>query len=332
MSLHDVISGRGRAALRRNASVEVKPSTGEEELGGCEIVTPAGPVYSITLPPLPAAPEPARPGPALRLWQHIELVYGVGPVMAAKLRAEGYGDLRELAHHHRWQTPAREIVKAIERADLPALRAAGARDAELACYFSMADFAVIDIETTGLARALPLFLVGLAWLENGSWQRRQLFARGFEEERAVLLLTAALLAERPGLVSYNGRAFDEPYVKARLAVHRMKPPGFLLHYDVYQETRRLSGLANRKLPTVVQHMLGETRGDDTPGSLAPELYFAYVKERRPELIKPVLEHNAQDVTDLCRLFELARLASYGCGDTAWDAWGKGNDPPKGDPA
>ncbi|HHT27008.1 MAG TPA: hypothetical protein GXZ82_07165 [Firmicutes bacterium] len=316
MSLQDRI--KGRVTLQRAASNERTLVTRLDDLEGREHSTPHGVCYVLDLTSVPSNQHTAKPGPALYLWQHLELVYGIGAVTAGQLREAGMTDIRDLKDHQRYGPEARRVIKAIEHADLAYLRSCGAREAELACYFSTQDFMVVDIETTGLARALPLFLIGLAWYDAGSWQRRQLFARGFEEEKAVLWLAGQLLAEKAGLVSYNGRAFDAPYVKARMAVHHMKPPGFLIHYDVYQEAKRLAGLENRRLPTVVEHILGEQRENDTPGSLAPELYHAYMQQPSAETIKPVLEHNARDLADLCRLFDVARQAAYGLDHNLWE--------------
>jgi uncharacterized protein YprB with RNaseH-like and TPR domain len=316
MSLQDRV--KGRVALQQATSNDRTQVVLTDDLGGTEHTTPFGICYVLDLPLIPSSPLTAKPGPALHLWQHLELIYGVGKVTAEKLRMSGITDIRDLKQHPRFGAEACRVIKAIEQADLSYLRSCGARESELACYFHTGDFMVVDIETTGLARALPLFLIGLAWYEQGFWHGRQLFARGFEEEKAVLWFAGQLLAEKTGLVSYNGRAFDAPYVKARMAVHHMKPPGFLIHYDVYQEAKRLAGLTNRKLTTVVEHILGEQRDNDTPGSLAPELYFAYMQQPSTATIKPVIDHNARDISDLCRLFDVARQAAYGLDQGLWE--------------
>jgi uncharacterized protein YprB with RNaseH-like and TPR domain len=310
MSLHDRLISR--PLLRRQAAYSPR-GTGGGELGGYEVQTSVGPAYCIDLPSFQAE-SVARPGPADHLWHRLQLVYGIGPYTEAKLKSQGYSSLKRLCYHPRWGSAARKVVRAIEEADLVTLRMAGARDRDLLCYFGTEDFVVVDIETTGLARALPVFLVGFACCENGAWRIRQFLARSFEEESAVLCLALETLGSRSALVSYNGRAFDEPYVKARLAFHRMERPVFSLHFDLYQEARRLLHfLPDRRLPTVVKYALGLERGDDIPGYMVPELFFRYAKEARPELIRPVLRHNARDVGDLCRLFDLARSVAVGQG-------------------
>ena len=56
-------------------------------------------------------------------------------------------------------------------------------------------------------------------------------------------------------------------------------------------------------------MCGVARDDDLPGALIPERYFAYLRSRRGELLRAVVEHNRQDIVSLGLL--LAVLAD-GC--------------------
>ncbi len=65
----------------------------------------------------------------------------------------------------------------------------------------------LDTETTGLAGGTGTyaFLIGLAWWDAGGLQVEQLFMRDFAEEHSVLCQLAARLAERPVLVTFNGK-------------------------------------------------------------------------------------------------------------------------------
>lgn len=308
MSLHNRLSSR--STLRRSSDREPVPSPVDAVWGGREERTPVGTAYCIKPPPVPAATSTARGG--AHLLSRLQLVYGIGPVTEGRLHSEGYQDLGALCTHPRWGSAARKVVEAINSADLPALRLAGAREIDLLPYFDVHDLCLIDIETTGLARALPVFLIGVGWYREGSWRLTQFVARGFEEEHALLYLALRSFEQRTALISYNGRAFDEPYVRARMSYYGLKSPTFLLHLDLYQELRRLRGvLPDCRLPTVVKYMLGLERGDDIPGALVPELYYQYVQESRQELLVPVLEHNARDLSDLCMLLDLVRGVKCG---------------------
>src|ERR1700732_1948278 len=73
----------------------------------------------------------------------------------------------------------------------------------------------LDTETTGLAGGTGTyaFLIGLAWWDAGGLQVEQLFMRDFAEEHSVLCQLAARLADRPVLVTFNGKTFDWPLLE-----------------------------------------------------------------------------------------------------------------------
>ena len=200
------------------------------------MLTPAGAAYVIDSPPF-AGVRPLAERPAAHLWQRLQLVYGVGPVTESELRAQGYGDLGALCNHPRWGK-GREVVEYINNRDIPRLRLAGARDSELLSFFAPHEIAAMDIETAGFARALPVFIVGVAWSDGQNWYIRQFIARQFDEEGGVLYLASKFLSDYPALVSYNGRAFDEPLSEPAFCFMAYRP-SFALHYDIYQEVRQL---------------------------------------------------------------------------------------------
>src|SRR3984893_2732418 len=80
----------------------------------------------------------------------------------------------------------------------------------------------LDTETTGLSGGTGTyaFLVGLAWWDAGGLQVEQLFLRDFAEEHSILHEVARRLAERPVLVTFNGKTFDWPLLENRLTLTR----------------------------------------------------------------------------------------------------------------
>src|SRR5579864_3746320 len=75
----------------------------------------------------------------------------------------------------------------------------------------------LDTETTGLAggSGTYAFLVGIAWWEDGGLEIEQFFLREQSEERALLFALRERIAERPILVSFNGKSFDWPLLETR---------------------------------------------------------------------------------------------------------------------
>ncbi|WP_409346915.1 ribonuclease H-like domain-containing protein [Paenibacillus sp. MBLB4367] len=163
-----------------------------------------------------------------------------------------------------------------------------------------------DTETTGLGHGagnVP-FMLGLGYFEREAFVIEQMLMRNPAEEVAMLAYLETLLKRFTHLVSYNGRAFDWPIVKNRYVLNRMKQDSKQIgHLDFLYASRSLwrHTLPSCKLGKVEEEKLGFTRTDDVLGSLAPTLYFLYLAEKDPSVLKGVFEHNEHDILSLAGL-------------------------------
>jgi uncharacterized protein YprB with RNaseH-like and TPR domain len=170
----------------------------------------------------------------------------------------------------------------------------------------------LDTETTGLAGGTGTyaFLIGLAWWDAGGLQVEQLFMRDFAEEHSVLCQLAARLAERPVLVTFNGKTFDWPLLENRFRMTRSIPvPSLAAHLDLLHPARalwkfrlgtvRLTDLEREVLnPT----LLGWCRQGDVSSKFIPQFYFDYLRGGPPEPLLGVARHNQMDLRGLGALF------------------------------
>ncbi|MEI7672449.1 MAG: ribonuclease H-like domain-containing protein, partial [Deltaproteobacteria bacterium] len=168
------------------------------------------------------------------------------------------------------------------------------------------DSLFLDTETTGLAggTGTVAFLIGLGWFEGDTFITRQLFARDYGEERAMLLGLRELAKGKRFLVSFNGKAFDANLLAARFIMNRMPDPlTGLPHLDLLHPARRLLShrLANRRLGTLESAILGFEREGDVPGSEIPQRYFDWLRRRDGRLMADVFEHNRLDILSLAAL-------------------------------
>lgn len=247
-----------------------------------------------------------RIGDPDELYRDLQLVYGIGPYYEQSLREEGFSDLRSLCAHPRWGSDAKRIVRAIEEKDVAYLARRGASSASLLGYFSPEEVIYLDLETTGLSGTRPLFLIGTLRTDGGRLLFEQFLARCFEEERAVVFAATELLAKFPVWVSFNGRAFDAPYLWSRANFFDLPCPRPQLHIDLLHTARRLYKdlLPNCRLTTLESYLLNRVRFDDVPGHLIPEIYHQFVVEQSPELLAGVLRHNIEDLYTLSELIGL----------------------------
>jgi len=166
----------------------------------------------------------------------------------------------------------------------------------------------LDIETCGLQSA-PVFLVGLCHIGDRNLVLRQLFARDYAEERALLAEVERILGEHDFLVTYNGKTFDLPFLRHRAVYHRLRFETSIPHLDLLWMVRRRwkERLPNCKLQTLEWHVLRRLRAGDIDGSQIPGAYHEYVKNGQPHRLLPVFHHNLLDLVAMAellpRLFE-----------------------------
>lgn len=268
--------------------------------GGREVKTGCG-TFCCRRRPVADCPLPSLARPEL-IAANLKLIWGIGPVTEAALKAQGVRTIADLSSHPRWGEDARQVLALIRARRTAELRRRGASDAELLGLFTPEEVVCLDIETTGLWGNQPLFLVGLLRRDGEEIVLEQLLARHYQEERALLSYLAGVLAGVRAVVTFNGKRFDLPYIEQRFVYHGLCLPGELFHVDLYYHARRFSTeLPNHRLVTLEEHLLGIGREGDVPGYLVPTIYHRFVSTGEAELLKPVLEHNAQDVLSLARL-------------------------------
>ncbi|MBA4534503.1 exonuclease [Brevibacillus sp. 7WMA2] len=170
------------------------------------------------------------------------------------------------------------------------------------------DLLFFDTETTGLHGGVgnTIFLLGYSKWEQDEVVVRQHFLTDPFSEITLYQSFLADVKESKQLVTYNGKAFDWPQVKTRHTLVRNDVPALPVfgHIDLLHGARRLwkNELVSCRLSIVEQQKLGIRRLEDIPGSLAPMLYFEYVREQNPEHIAGVLQHNEVDVLSLITLY------------------------------
>jgi len=163
-----------------------------------------------------------------------------------------------------------------------------------------------DTETTGLGQGagnVP-FMIGLGFYRGEEFLIEQLFIRNPAEELAMLAYLNDKLMQHSHLVSYNGKSFDWPLVLNRYVMNRMKPGRTpAVHLDFLHPSRSLwkHTLPSCRLGKVEEERLGFRRVEDVPGSLAPTLYFRYLAEKDPEIMRGVFVHNEWDLLSLAGL-------------------------------
>ena len=170
----------------------------------------------------------------------------------------------------------------------------------------------LDTETTGLAGGTGTyaFLIGLAWWDAGGLQVEQFFMRDFTEEHSLLQELAARIAERPVLITFNGKSFDWPLLESRFAMTRtIAAPKLAAHLDLLHPARALwkLRLGSVRLVELEEQVLGAERlgwhrDGDVRSALIPQHYFDYLRGGCAAPLAGVVKHNQMDLRGLAALF------------------------------
>src|ERR1035441_5842580 len=139
-------------------------------------------------------------------------------------------------------------------------------------------WAFLDTETTGLAGGTGTyaFLIGVGSIEPAGFRLRQFFMRDYGEEASLLWRLAEHLARFDVLITYNGKAYDQPLLETRYRMARAQgapahPFDRMTHLDLLFGARRLwkLRLESCRLVDLENQILGVEREGDLPGEMIP---------------------------------------------------------------
>jgi hypothetical protein len=161
----------------------------------------------------------------------------------------------------------------------------------------------LDLETCGLAGS-AIFLAGILRHTDAGLVLKQLWARNYAEEHALLKTLTDELAAMSLLVTFNGKSFDWPQVCDRWARYQpLRALPHFPHFDLLHHARRRwrGQLPNCRLQTLERFLCGRHRVGDIPGREIPAAYRQYVQDGDVASVRPILHHNALDLVTLLQI-------------------------------
>ena len=242
---------------------------------------------------------------------NLKILYGIGPVWEQRLKQLGYKTIEDLQNHPIWKKSACAFMKMLETKDVSLIqnclwKRLPKSDPLLHLLAGFCnndeDFAIIDIETLGLSER-PIVLLGIAHPGKNQVCTKQYLLRDIQDEPSVIWSLVSQLESHHSMITYNGRSFDIPYIKQRLAYYGLDASLDNPHFDLLHFTRRAlrHKLKDCKLDTVETY-LGIKRDIDIPGALVLQFYDTYLKTKNIGPLVAIVEHNKQDLVSLGTLF------------------------------
>ena len=184
--------------------------------------------------------------------------------------------------------------------------------------FQGMNFAVFDIETTGLSSSYAsIMLSGMILVRNGKADFIQLLAERPQDEEKLLIETFKRLASVDYVVTFNGHRFDIPFIIERK--EKLLPnedlPELPYNLDLYRIVNSYSDLRSMlpdlRQKTVERFMgLNHCRMDKISGEDSVKMYREYLKNGDKELERQILLHNSDDIELLYALIPVIHYCDF----------------------
>jgi uncharacterized protein YprB with RNaseH-like and TPR domain len=162
----------------------------------------------------------------------------------------------------------------------------------------------LDLETCGLS-SCPVFLAGTMVWNGTDFVFRQYFARHYGEEAALVAAVAEQARHYELLITFNGKSYDAPFLRARATTHDVDLTLPRHHLDLVHHARRRwrVGLPDCRLTTLERRICKRVRTGDVAGAEIPPRYHDYVRTGDPWPLVPVFHHNLLDVTAMADILD-----------------------------
>ena len=171
---------------------------------------------------------------------------------------------------------------------------------------------MLDIEATGLDRSrCKAVLIGLLMRTDKGVTITQFLAENHYEEDKVLEAAMDYLDRNNAgyLVTYNGYAYDVPFLNARLDANFMDRHIGIYHFDLYRFLCKCTDMRKRvdrmsQMSIEDHYGIFSDRGDTITGRESVALFDQYALSGNSTIEKIILTHNREDVLHLHRLMYL----------------------------
>lgn len=167
---------------------------------------------------------------------------------------------------------------------------------------------IFDIETTGFSpKTGMVYLIGVLYCHEHSWQLTQWLAESSVDEPALLRAFSDTLKDCTHLVHFNGDAFDLPFLQKRMELCNLSLPAeHFISMDLYRRLRplkKLLGLPAMNLKALEEY-LGLCREDTMDGGKLISIFHRFARSGSQDDCTLLLLHNHDDLLGTAGLLPL----------------------------
>ncbi len=172
----------------------------------------------------------------------------------------------------------------------------------------------MDIETTGFSRKYNhIILIGLLYTNNSKTEIIQFFANNEKDEKNLLCDFIRYASDFEVMITFNGDAFDIPFINCRLAHHsidyQIKNLQSIDILRIIRNKKNLLGLEKYNLKSI-EKTLGINREDTISGKESVEMYYEYIKTKNNDIKDIILRHNYEDIYNLPKIMKIFDIIDH----------------------
>lgn len=246
-----------------------------------------------------------------RLLLDLKVIPGISNTTENILKKTGYNSVIDLKKHSRYGIHATNYAESVESKngfkiyEHLSARFTSTNPLFLAntAFFNLSEIAFVDIETLGLSEC-PLFLIGIATFKDEHLVVDQIFVRQLKEEKAALHFLGEHLKGKQAIGTFNGKSFDVPFIRKRMARWNLKHEITLPHFDLkFLSQKAFQDLeCEFSLSSLEEELFNVVRKDDVSGYEIPMYYNMYLRSKNIGSIVPIINHNKQDLISTANIF------------------------------
>ncbi|MCR4923973.1 MAG: ribonuclease H-like domain-containing protein [Lachnospiraceae bacterium] len=171
----------------------------------------------------------------------------------------------------------------------------------------------VDIETTGLSKERSnLYLIGAGYFKDQNFCTIQWFAEAPREENFILDDFLTFAEDFDGLLHYNGKRFDLPYIDYKAKLYGYDNPlNSLKTFDIYltmKPYQKLMGFSSLKQRDI-ERFLGKDSDDPYTGRDLISVYYDYVRDPDEDKLNSLLYHNLEDLKGILFILPIIKYDS-----------------------
>jgi uncharacterized protein len=243
----------------------------------------------------------------------LELIYGVREKKTQKFAECGIKNLHDARKHEDYGKEAGRILEALDKGFESVRMVLNYRFSSshrmffmLLSYFKKEDLLFVDIETRSLNVETSIITIGAGYFEDGAFRVDQFTALNEAGEYEALQEFKKLLKGKKAFVTFNGKAFDIPYIDNRLAYYGDTASSLtddFHNFDLLHFSRcAFKGMyESYRLKEIEARILNKYRKDDIDGSEVDYYYSRYLQTHNANFINPIIFHNRIDVVSMAEL-------------------------------